>query len=163
MDGNCATQNGRRSTGDYFYLTSRHKFAKHELSSPDLRAPPPWQIAKRLDRETTCCNAIVLVAILYNSQHSKLYPYNGSDIVPVNEKRSYGRVIWAPSDVRGGNRQTEPTATAPHSYSTEPGPGRVRKVIHGNKETGEGFFFPSQKYNALNRSICLILSISTLS
>src|ERR1035441_9459375 len=33
-------------------------------------------------------------------------------------KRSYGRVTWAPPDERGGNRQTEPTATAPHSYST---------------------------------------------
>src|SRR5260370_34417663 len=33
-------------------------------------------------------------------------------------KRSYGKVTWAPPDERGGNRQTEPTATAPHLYST---------------------------------------------
>ena len=33
-------------------------------------------------------------------------------------KRSYGEVTRAPPDERGGNRQTEPTATAPHSDST---------------------------------------------
>ena len=33
-------------------------------------------------------------------------------------KRSYGEVTRAPPDERGGNRQTGPTATAPHSYST---------------------------------------------
>jgi hypothetical protein len=33
-------------------------------------------------------------------------------------KRSYGEVIGAPSDERGGNRQTEPNATAPHLDST---------------------------------------------
>jgi len=35
-------------------------------------------------------------------------------------KRSYGEVTWAPPDERGGNRQTEPTATAPHLDSTAP-------------------------------------------
>ena len=34
-------------------------------------------------------------------------------------KRSYGEVTWAPPDERGGNRQTRPTATAPHLDSTE--------------------------------------------
>jgi hypothetical protein len=34
-------------------------------------------------------------------------------------KRSYGEVTRAPPNERGGNRQTGPTATAPHSYSTE--------------------------------------------
>ena len=34
-------------------------------------------------------------------------------------KRSYGEVTRAPPDERGGNRQTEPTATAPHPDSTE--------------------------------------------
>jgi hypothetical protein len=29
-------------------------------------------------------------------------------------KRSYGEVTRAPPDERGGNRQTGPTATAPH-------------------------------------------------
>ncbi len=34
-------------------------------------------------------------------------------------KRSEGEVTWAPPDERGGNRQTEPTTTAPHLDSTE--------------------------------------------
>ncbi len=34
-------------------------------------------------------------------------------------KRSYGEVIRAPPDERGGNRQTGPTATAPHLDSTK--------------------------------------------
>ena len=34
-------------------------------------------------------------------------------------KRSHGKVTWAPPDERGGNRQTRPTATAPHPDSTE--------------------------------------------
>jgi hypothetical protein len=33
-------------------------------------------------------------------------------------KRRYGEVPRAPPDERGGNRQTEPTATAPHPDST---------------------------------------------
>jgi hypothetical protein len=33
-------------------------------------------------------------------------------------KRSYGTVTWAPPYERGGNRQTKPTATAPHLDST---------------------------------------------
>ena len=36
-------------------------------------------------------------------------------------KRSYGEVTRAPPDERGGNRQTEPTATAPHLDSTDCG------------------------------------------
>ena len=36
-------------------------------------------------------------------------------------KRSYGEVTRAPPDERGGNRQTGPTATAPHLDSTESG------------------------------------------
>src|SRR5437867_3489406 len=40
-------------------------------------------------------------------------------------KRSYGEVTRAPPDERGGNRQTGPTATAPHLYSTD----RHRPVI----------------------------------
>jgi len=34
-------------------------------------------------------------------------------------KRSYGEGTRAPPDERGGNRQTGPTATAPHLDSTE--------------------------------------------
>ena len=34
-------------------------------------------------------------------------------------KRSYGEVTRAPPDERGGNRQTAPTATAPHPDSTD--------------------------------------------
>src|SRR6202521_3480032 len=37
-------------------------------------------------------------------------------------KRRYGEVTRAPPDERGGNRQTEPTATAPHLDSTDQGP-----------------------------------------
>jgi formylglycine-generating enzyme required for sulfatase activity len=33
-------------------------------------------------------------------------------------KRGYGQATWAPSDERDGNRQAEPTATAPHLDST---------------------------------------------
>ena len=44
-------------------------------------------------------------------------------------KRSYGEVTRAPPDERGGNRQTEPTATAPH-LDTDGGllPGAVTYV-----------------------------------
>jgi hypothetical protein len=41
-------------------------------------------------------------------------------------KRSYGEVTWAPPDERGGNRQTTPTATAPHLDSTVTSPSSVR-------------------------------------
>jgi hypothetical protein len=34
-------------------------------------------------------------------------------------KRGYGEVTRAPPDERGGNRQTKPTATAPHLDSTD--------------------------------------------
>ncbi len=34
-------------------------------------------------------------------------------------KRSYGEGTRAPPDERGGNRQTGPTATASHPYSTD--------------------------------------------
>jgi hypothetical protein len=40
-------------------------------------------------------------------------------------KRSYGEVTWAPPDERGGNRQTEPTDTAPHLDSTAQRPSPV--------------------------------------
>jgi hypothetical protein len=33
-------------------------------------------------------------------------------------KRSYGAGTWAPPNERGGNRQTNPTTTAPHLDST---------------------------------------------
>jgi len=36
-------------------------------------------------------------------------------------KRSYGEGTWAPPDERGGNRQPQPTITAPHLDSTERG------------------------------------------
>src|SRR3990170_3921254 len=41
-------------------------------------------------------------------------------------KRSYGEVTRAPPDERGGNRQTGPTATAPHLDSTESRPHKPR-------------------------------------
>jgi hypothetical protein len=34
-------------------------------------------------------------------------------------KRSHGKGTWAPPDERGGNRQPEPTITAPHLDSTQ--------------------------------------------
>jgi hypothetical protein len=37
-------------------------------------------------------------------------------------KRSHGRASEAPPDERGGNRYVRPTATAPHSDSTQLGP-----------------------------------------
>jgi hypothetical protein len=40
-------------------------------------------------------------------------------------KRSYGEVTRAPPDERGGNRQTEPTATAPHLDSTGSSPSTL--------------------------------------
>jgi len=48
-------------------------------------------------------------------------------------KRSWGEVIRAPPDERGGNRQTEPTATAPHLDST--GLGQVRWAAFGQEAT----------------------------
>ncbi len=42
-------------------------------------------------------------------------------------KRSYGEGTRAPPDERGGNRQTEPTATAPHLDSTRLQPFRASK------------------------------------
>src|SRR5271155_3418916 len=36
-------------------------------------------------------------------------------------KRSYGKGTWAPPNERGGNRQPEPTITAPHLDSTVSG------------------------------------------
>src|SRR5579872_5273991 len=36
-------------------------------------------------------------------------------------RRSYGIGTWAPPDERGGNRQPEPTTTAPHLDSTDYG------------------------------------------
>jgi hypothetical protein len=48
-------------------------------------------------------------------------------------KRSYGEVTRAPPDERGGNRQTGPTATAPHLDSTERRPTAVdRKARRSN-------------------------------
>jgi hypothetical protein len=43
-------------------------------------------------------------------------------------KRSYGEVTRAPPDERGGNRQTGPTATAPHLHSTGNGSSRFPKA-----------------------------------
>ena len=42
-------------------------------------------------------------------------------------KRSYGEGTWAPPDERGGNRQPEPTTTAPHLDSTERGSSRSNR------------------------------------
>jgi hypothetical protein len=46
-------------------------------------------------------------------------------------KRSYGSGTWAPPDERGGNRQPEPTATAPHPDSTtkRPSAGLLKSTV----------------------------------
>jgi hypothetical protein len=57
-----------------------------------------------------------------NSEHKhQPTPARQSSTLPMSGtwKRKYGEVTWAPPDERGGNRQTTPTATAPHSYSTD--------------------------------------------
>ena len=45
-------------------------------------------------------------------------------------KRSYGEVTRAPPDERGGNRQTGPTATAPHLDSTM---GKLKLTVNEEK------------------------------
>jgi len=52
-------------------------------------------------------------------------------------KRSYGEGTRAPPDERGGNRQTEPTATAPHSDSTASRPSceRPRRPLSAAEPT----------------------------
>jgi hypothetical protein len=58
-------------------------------------------------------------------------------------QRSYGEVTRAPPDERGGNRQTEPTATAPHADSTriqpfterEPSQAQAIRMTDYNDET----------------------------
>ena len=56
-------------------------------------------------------------------------------------KRSHGEVTRAPPDERGGNRPTEPTATAPHLDSTVKRPSS--DVAHGGRFlliTGRWYF-----------------------
>ena len=48
-------------------------------------------------------------------------------------KRSYGTVTWAPPYERGGNRQTQPTATAPHLDSTV---SRLMQAVPGVDPNG---------------------------
>ena len=48
-------------------------------------------------------------------------------------KRGYGDVNWAPPTERGGNRQTEPTATAPHLDST--GSSQQHRAVAGQQKT----------------------------
>src|SRR3984893_240758 len=62
-------------------------------------------------------------------------------------KRSDGEVTWAPPNERGGNRQTEPTTTAPHLDSTESFIGVVRKSMNGLR--------PAQAHDATNARIFL--------
>ena len=51
-------------------------------------------------------------------------------------KRSHGRTSEAPPDERGGNRYVRPTATAPHSDSTQ-------AVARGSSEGCRGFGYLS--------------------
>ena len=52
-------------------------------------------------------------------------------------KRSQGEVTWAPPDERGGNRQTEPNATAPHLDSTDLNPA-IASVTHKHRPELQG-------------------------
>jgi hypothetical protein len=52
-------------------------------------------------------------------------------------KRSYGEVTRAPPDERGGNRQTEPTATAPHLDSTGNSSSLCSSKVH-RADVGSG-------------------------
>ena len=51
-------------------------------------------------------------------------------------KRSYGEVTRAPPDERGGNRHTEPTATAPHPDSTAKRPMHFWSTFPQNCRSG---------------------------
>ena len=55
-------------------------------------------------------------------------------------KRSYGEVTRAPPDERGGNRQTEPTATAPHLDSTDLSPSAegLKSTLSSCRALGTG-------------------------
>ena len=50
-------------------------------------------------------------------------------------KRSYGEVTRAPPDERGGNRQTGPTATAPHLDATGTVSSSRREAVAGATRT----------------------------
>jgi hypothetical protein len=59
-------------------------------------------------------------------------------------KRSYGEVTRAPPDERGGNRQTGPTATAPHLDST----GHCRPRTSAIRSLNLGVSFPAVRSRA---------------
>ena len=74
-------------------------------------------------------------------------------------KRSYGEVTRAPPDERGGNRQTGPTATAPHLDSTDKrrsheskSASRCNRCIKGALACHAG---PLRRRNALGRVVRL--------
>ena len=87
-------------------------------------------------------------------------------------KRSEGEVTWVPSDERGGNRQTEPTATAPHPDSTVY--WRTASELQLYLKNGVILGFPSRSSRALDnvaqwlppnttRTECLSLSCCSMS
>jgi len=53
-------------------------------------------------------------------------------------KRSYGKGTWAPPNERGGNRQPEPTITAPHLDSTDSGSCVEHQKNHESREAKTG-------------------------
>ena len=68
-------------------------------------------------------------------------------------KRSYGEVTWAPPTERGGNRQTRPTATAPHLDST-----RLQTSAFGTRSGRSGSLQLSLDLLTHNESRGLVIS-----
>ena len=71
-------------------------------------------------------------------------------------KRSYGEVTRAPPNERGGNKQTRPTVTAPHSYSTGCGIGSFLSILSScfrlNRISCNPFLVPSYRVSAVSAS-----------
>jgi hypothetical protein len=60
-------------------------------------------------------------------------------------KRSYGEVTRAPPDERGGNRQTKPTATAPHLDSTVNRHRKLPRALRQRSFVGVNAACPSRE------------------
>jgi hypothetical protein len=72
-------------------------------------------------------------------------------------KRSYGEVTRAPPDERGGNRQTGPTATAPHLDST----GHCQSRASALRSLNLGVSFPAVRSLTLLSLADPLLSVAS--